>query len=49
MKRRQERAKEAQRVARRRMMEERTRAAQAVKALKMNLKVGKASPASPAV
>jgi hypothetical protein len=41
MKKREERAKEAQRIARRRMMEERMRAAQAVKALKMNLNAAK--------
>ena len=49
MKRREERAKQAQRIARRRMMEERMRAAQAVKALKVNLNAGKVPPASPAV
>jgi len=49
MKRREERAKEAQRIARRRMMEERTRAAQAIKALKANLNAAKALPSSPAV
>jgi hypothetical protein len=49
MKKREERAKEAQKIARRRMMEERMRAAQAVKALKMNLSAAKAPPSSPAV
>jgi len=49
MKRREERAKEAQRIARRRMMEERMRAAQAVKALKVNLNAAKAPPSSSAV
>lgn len=47
-KRREERAKEAQRIARRRMMEERMKAAQAVKALKVSLNTGKASLSSPA-
>lgn len=48
MKRREERAKEAQRLAKRRMMEERMRAARAVKALKVSLNVGNTPPTSPA-
>ena len=49
MKRREERAKEAQKIARRRMMEERMRAAKALKTLKVNLNAAKASPSRPAV
>ena len=49
MKRREERAKEAQKIARRRMMEERMRAAKAIKALKVNLNAARASPSRPAV
>ena len=44
MKRREERAKEAQKIARRRMMEERMRAVKAIEALKANLNAAKASP-----
>ena len=43
MKRREERAKEAQKIARRRMMEERMRAVKAIEALKAKLNAAKAS------